>query len=121
MLPLLLCHMFFRNILFFVVGRSSVVTSQNSKEDVFASWVDHVISTIVSTFAREGSLDRAFLDVYPSLDWGVLTSEEDIMICSEYDGCVIPFYWCIFSILGLRLPFNSSEMEVFNHLMISPL
>lgn len=51
--------------------------SQKSKEDVSASWVDIVISTIVFTFYYEGNLDMTFLDVGSSSDWGVLTPEED--------------------------------------------
>lgn len=39
---------------------------------------------------------------------------------SEYGECDIPFYECNFSILGFHLPFNSFEIEVLNHLMISP-
>lgn len=45
--------------------------SQKTKEDV-SSYFDHVISTIASTFAREGSLDSAFMGVGPSSDWGLL-------------------------------------------------
>lgn len=51
--------------------------SQKSKEDVSASWVGIVISTIVFTFYYEGNLDMTFLDVGFSSDRGVLTPEED--------------------------------------------
>lgn len=51
--------------------------SQKSQEGISSSWVYHVISKTASTFAREGSLDRAFLNVGPSSAWGVLTLEKD--------------------------------------------
>lgn len=44
------------------------IMSHKSKEGVSASWVDLVILTIAYTFPREGSLNKAFLDVGPSLD-----------------------------------------------------
>lgn len=37
--------------------------SQKINGDVYASWVDPVISTTSSTFTREGNLERAFLNV----------------------------------------------------------
>lgn len=95
--------------------------SQKLKEDASTFWVDPVNSINSSAFAREGGLKKAFLDVGPSSDWGVLILEEDKRIYSEYGRCVIPFYEYKFSILGIRLAFNSFEIEVFNHLMIAPL
>lgn len=83
--------------------------SQNSKEDAFASWVDLAISITTSTFSREGNLEREFLDVSPSSDQGVLIPEESKRIYSEYGNCTIIFYKCNFSLMGLRLPFNSFE------------
>lgn len=49
------------------------IMSQKINGDVYASWVDLVISTTSSTFTREGNLERAFLNVGPFLDWGVMT------------------------------------------------
>lgn len=81
------------------------------------SWVYLVILGLACTFACESSLDRAFLDVGSSLDWGVLTLNEDKNIYSEYEGCTISFYECTFLFLDLHFPFK----EVFNHLMAVPL
>lgn len=44
-----------------------LIMSQKSKGDASASLVDLVISTNASTFAREGSLERVFLDMGRSL------------------------------------------------------
>ncbi|KAI5425713.1 hypothetical protein KIW84_031509 [Lathyrus oleraceus] len=96
------------------------VMSQKFKMHTSASWVDHVISASSSTFAREGSLERAFLDVGSSSDRGGQTLEEDKRICSEYENCIIPFHECTFEISGLRLPLNFFGIEVFNHFMIVP-
>lgn len=61
----------------------------------------------------------AFLDVGPPSDWGVLTPGKNDRICSRYGECATSFYECIFSILGLRLPFNVFEVEVLKHLIVA--
>lgn len=76
-------------------------------------------SSIVFVFAREVSLDGTFLDVFPSSDWGILTPSENERICSKYSDCIIPFYKCIFSILGIWMPLNGLEMDVLNHLIVA--
>lgn len=78
-----------------------------------------MLSSIVSIFAREDSLDGAFLDVYTSMDLGVLTLDEDKRIRSKYDKCAIPFYKYIFSIFNIRFPFNYFEIDVLNHQMLT--
>lgn len=75
--------------------------SQNLKEDTSISWVDLVLLEINSIFARAGSLEKAFLDIGPFSDWGVFIPDEDKRICSDYGECVIPFYKCFFSIIGI--------------------
>lgn len=84
--------------------------SQKLKEDVHASWEDLVFSSIVSIFVREGSLDGTFLDVGLPLDWGVFTLGDNERIYNEYGDCAIPFYQCVFLILGIWFPFNDFEM-----------
>lgn len=90
------------------------------KEYTFVAWVDPKISAIVSIFAREGSLKKAFLQVSPHGVWGILIPKEDKNIWSGYNRRDIPFYECTFSILGLLFPFNDFRVEVLNHLTISP-
>lgn len=94
--------------------------SEKSKKGVCASWKDSVYSSSVSVFAREGNLDGAFLEVVPYLDWGALTFDENERICNEYGDYAIPFYECIFSIQGLRLPFTVFKMEVLKQLIVAP-
>lgn len=43
------------------------------------------------------------------------------MVCSEYEGCFIPFHKCLLSLIVFCLPFNDFEMSVMNNLMIAPL
>lgn len=93
--------------------------SQKLKEHVCASWADLVYSSTISIFAREGNLDGTFLNVGPSLDWGVLTPGENERVYNEYGYCAILLYECIFSILGLRIPCNGFKMEVLKNLMVS--
>lgn len=93
--------------------------SQKSKEDVHVSWEDPIYSSNAFIFASGGCLDGVFLDVGPSLDRGVLSPGENERIYRENGDCAIPFYECIFLILGFRLPFNDFEMEVLKHLLVA--
>ena len=80
--------------------------------------MDPVYSSTVSFFFIDGNIDGVFLEIGPSYDWGVLTSDENEKLCSEYGNCTIPFYECIFSILGFFLPFIAFEVKVLKHLVI---
>lgn len=71
-------------------------------------------------FLEKSILIDAFLEVRSSSHWGILTSNENERICIEYGDCTIPFYKCIFSVLGLLLPFIVFEIEVINHLVMAP-
>lgn len=59
-------------------------------------------------------------DIGPVVDWGVFLSDEDKRICSEYDGCEIPFHECMFFLIGYHLPFSEYEFSVKKHLLIDP-
>lgn len=50
--------------------------SRKSKEGTSVFWVDLAILATASTFAHEGNLEGAFLDVSPSSYWGVLIPNE---------------------------------------------
>lgn len=78
--------------------------SQKIKEDVFASWVNPLISITAFIFAREVSLHMVFLGVSPSSGWGVLTPKEDKRICSEYGIYIIPLYKHAFFSLVFTFP-----------------
>lgn len=58
--------------------------SQKLKENACVSLVYLAISTTTSTFAREGCLKRAFLDMDLSSDRGILVLEEGERIYREY-------------------------------------
>lgn len=46
--------------------------------------------------------------------------EGDTILCEKHEACVIPFHECLFSYIGLQLPFNDFEVGVLNHMGISP-
>lgn len=75
-------------------------------------------SSTVFVFAINGSLNEAFLKATPSSDWGALTPTEYERICSKYHDCVIPFYDCTFSVMGVRIPFIAFEIKVLGKLGI---
>lgn len=53
------------------------IMRQKAKGHAFVAWVDPEISGTIYIFAHEGSLERAFLEVGHSSNWGVLIPEED--------------------------------------------
>lgn len=71
-------------------------------------------------FPKQIVLMGAFLDVDPSSNSDVLTHCENERICSEYGDSSTPLIKCVFSILGIQLPFNDFKMEFFKHLMFAP-
>lgn len=70
---------------------------RKANRDNSSVWVDH------ETFdaASEEGLDRAFVEVGPPSDWGMIILEEDKRVCRNYDGCVIPRHECLFSLIGI--------------------
>lgn len=42
------------------------------------------------------------------------------MECNKYDGCAIPIYEYLYSLIGFRLLLNTFEVGVLNHLLIAP-
>lgn len=81
--------------------------------------MNYIYSSTIFAFAKEGNFDRAFLEVGPSSDWGVLTPNENEWICIVCD-CIINFYEFTFSALGLRPPFTVFEIKVPKHLVMTP-
>lgn len=61
----------------------------------------------------------AILDVGPSSNLDVLITGEGERTYTKYGDCVIPFYACVFLIIGLRLPFIDFETKVLKHLMVA--
>ena len=50
----------------------------------------------------------------------IMRSSRDARICLEFTQDAFPMYEIIFRDLGLRLPFNDFQVEVFNHLNLAP-
>lgn len=94
------------------MGKKSQNSSKKSQNNVQSSWVDTAYSSTIFVFSKEGNINGVFLGVGTSSYLGFLTPSQNDYISSEYGDCVIPFYECTFSVLGLLLPFNAFEMEV---------
>lgn len=73
------------------------------KKDITSSWMDPVYSSTTSIFSKQYGLEGAFTEVGLSSDWGTMSPSEDERICDKYGACVIPFYDCAFSLMGIRL------------------
>lgn len=99
---------------------SGTIMHRKEKKYTLVAWVDPEVSVTVYIFVWEANLWKDFLQVGPPSNWVVMIPEEYKKICVKYSVCVIPFYECTFSILGLRFPFNDFKVYILNHLMISP-
>lgn len=66
-------------------------SAKKSQQNAQYLWVDYVYSSTISIFAKECNLDEEFLEVGSSLDWGVLTFNENERICSEHVNSDITF------------------------------
>lgn len=66
-------------------------------------------------------MNGVFLEVGQSLHLGFLNPKVNKRIGSAYGNCVIPFYKCTLSVLGLCLPFTSFETKLLKHPMMAPL
>lgn len=84
------------------------------------SWMELIYSSNVFAFAEAGGLDDTFTEVGSSSNRGSLSLFEQERICDKYGGGIIPFYGCVFSTLGLRLPFTIFEIEDLKHLSMAP-
>lgn len=54
------------------------------------------------------------------LEWLVLLVELGKRLCSSFDECVIMFYECFFTRIGLRFPFSDFEVAILKYLKVSP-
>lgn len=93
---------------------------KKSRKSVISFRVDYAYFSTVPMFSKNNSLDGVFLEVNTSSDWGVPRPNGNDMICDEYGDYVIPFYKCLFSILGFCLPFTSFEIEVLKYMAMTP-
>lgn len=82
--------------------------------------MDQKTLEIVSAIAYDDGLDCALTNIRSSFDRGLFPPDGDKSICNEYDGCIIPFHECLFSLIGFCLPFYDFEINVMTHLMIYP-
>lgn len=67
------------------------VSTKKAGKDISGDWVDPKILGINFAFVRKNTFGRSFRDVGSVTDWGVFPLSENERICSQYDGCVVPF------------------------------
>lgn len=87
------------------------------QEVIFVSLMDPAISTTISLFAHEGSLEGVFLK-WVLLLTGAYWSSRKI---KGFDEFAILFYECTILILGFWFLLNDFKIEDLKHMMISPL
>lgn len=56
-----------------------------------------------------------------SLNWSTLPVCPTKRICISFEGCSVPLYECLFTRLGVRLPFSDFEVAMMNRLRAAPL
>lgn len=76
-------------------------------------WANEKVLSTSSTFSIESILSDVEIMVGDPTEWSVLPMLGEKRICSSFDDCMIPFSECLFTRIGLRLPFYPSKFEVF--------
>lgn len=80
--------------------------NKKEKKDSLAVWVYQKTLDAVSFFVGKGILDHTFTEVGSPSEWGMLIPKGDKRVYIKFEGYVIPFHEFLFSLIGLRLPFN---------------
>lgn len=71
--------------------------------------VDSELVGAVSVYNCVKKVAEIHIEVGPSFNWVVSHIDEGKIICSRYDGCIIPFYTFFFTRLRFRLSFHVYE------------
>lgn len=83
-------------------------------------WVDVKLADTSSTLSIEVSLGEANIVVGNLLEWLVILVIEEKRIRNSINDCMVSFYECLFTRVGLRLPFFKFELAFLKHLKIYP-
>lgn len=67
----------------------------------------------------EATIDVIDITVGDPFDWSVLLVGLEKRICISFDNCSFPFYECLFTRIGLRLPFFDIKVAFLKHLKVS--
>lgn len=101
------------------MNKNSHKTISKSQKNTPSSWMDSIYSSTAHVFAKPSSFKDVFSEVGMSSDWGIRITSEDERVCYKYESCIILFYECALSIMGICLPFIAFEIEVSNHLAMA--
>lgn len=82
-------------------------------------WVYAKVVTTYSTLTTEAALRDADIMVGDPLEWLALVVSGEKMICNSFDDCMVPFHECLFTIVGLRLPFYELDVIVQKYLNVA--
>lgn len=72
------------------------------------------------TLNTEVDIDVAGIMDDNLLEWLVLLVELGKRLCSSFDECVIQFYECFFTRIGLLFPFSDFEVAILKYLKVTP-
>lgn len=65
-------------------------------------------------------LQKPYITIDNPLDWSILSVGLEKRICSSFEGCLVPMYECLVSMLGVRLPFSDFEVAFMYYLKVAP-
>lgn len=82
-------------------------------------WVYENVAGTPSTLSTETSLSNVDIRVYNSLEWSILPVPKEKKICTSFDDCMVPFYECWFTRVGLRVPFSEFDVIVLKNLKVA--
>lgn len=77
--------------------------------------VDAKVTSTSSTISIEVALSDANIMVDDHSKWVVLPLSWKKRICDSCEDCMAPFYKCLFTRIGIRLPFFQFEVAVAIH------
>lgn len=91
-------------------------------ESVNANRYHCVAVKIVGTFSILNIVEvviQANFMVGNSPDWAILLIGLNEGACGSFEGYSVPLYGCLFTRLGMCLPFSDFKMAMMNHLKFS--
>lgn len=69
------------------------------------NWMDAEIVGTPSILSTKMTISTTDIMVRDPSDWSVLLVDLKRRTWSSHDGCSIPFYECLFTRLGMRMPY----------------
>lgn len=77
--------------------------------------MDSKITGTSSSMSTKAIMNAVGIMVGDPLEWLALLVSWEKGICSSFDDCVVPFYECLFTRIGLWLPFFKFEVVVLKY------